>query len=117
MLKNILGVLASFAVSGAVCGAQAQLQASSAATVTEVRRAEAPPEAGEPRNLPEVREELLDFALEIVDVALAAGHVSPVPTLGYGEKRGTSRADRAGSTADPSADVDLRELDVHGVRH
>ena len=43
MLKNILGVLASFAVSGAVCGAQAQLQASSAATVTEVRRAEAPP--------------------------------------------------------------------------
>ena len=43
MLTNILGVLASFAVSGAVCGAQAQLQASSAATVTEVRRAEAPP--------------------------------------------------------------------------
>jgi hypothetical protein len=64
-------------------------------------RAKAAPEAGEPRDLPEIREELLDLALEVVDVALASGHVSPVPTLGYGEKRGTSPADRAGRPGSP----------------
>ena len=41
--------------------------------------AEAVPQAGEARHLPEVGEQLLDLAPEIVDIALATGHRSSLP--------------------------------------
>jgi hypothetical protein len=40
---------------------------------------------GEPRDLPEIREEFLDLSLEIVDVALVPGHCPPRTRVGYGE--------------------------------
>jgi hypothetical protein len=46
-------------------------------------RAKAAPEAGESGDLPEVREELLDLALEVVDVSPVPGHEGSIPVSGY----------------------------------
>ena len=42
--------------------------------------------SGEARHLPHVREQLLDLALEVVEVPASSCHLSPLPVLGYGER-------------------------------